>query len=70
MAHTACIAALHTATAMKAEAMTSLWRDGWYRFAKHTPSPNFGPRPENTSIDLVVLHSISLPPGQYGGPEI
>lgn len=50
--------------------MTSLWRDGWYRFAKHTPSPNFGPRPANTSIDLVVLHSISLPPGQYGGPEI
>ena len=70
MAHVACIVALRTATAMKADAMTSLWRDGWYRFAKHTPSPNFGPRPANTSIDLVVLHSISLPPGQYGGPEI
>ena len=50
--------------------MSPLWRDGWYRFAKHTPSPNFGPRPANTSIDLVVVHAISLPPGQYGGPEI
>ena len=54
----------------KADPMTSLWRDGWYRFAKHTPSPNFGPRPVGTAIDLVVLHSISLPPGEYGGPEI
>ena len=50
--------------------MNALWHQGWYRFAQHTPSPNFGPRPANTSIDLVVLHSISLPPGQYGGPEI
>jgi AmpD protein len=48
----------------------SLWRDGWYRFAQHTPSPNFGPRPLDVNIDLVVVHSISLPPGQYGGPEI
>ena len=48
----------------------SLWHDGWYRFAQHTPSPNFGPRPLDTTIDLVVVHSISLPPGQYGGPEI
>jgi AmpD protein len=49
---------------------SALWRDGWYRFARHTPSPNFGPRPTGTAIDLIVLHSISLPPGQYGGPEI
>lgn len=33
-------------------------------------SPNFGPRPQHAQIDLVVLHSISLPPGQYGGPEV
>jgi AmpD protein len=58
------------ATAMKAENDSVLWRDGWYRFAHHTPSPNFGPRPPDTSVDLVVLHSISLPPGEYGGPEI
>jgi AmpD protein len=48
----------------------TMWQDGWYRFAKRTPSPNFGPRPLDTAIDLIVVHSISLPPGQYGGPEI
>jgi AmpD protein len=49
---------------------SALWKNGWYRFAQHTPSPNFGPRPANTEIDLVVIHSISLPRGIYGGPEI
>ncbi len=34
------------------------------------PSPNFGPRPEGTAIQLAVLHSISLPPGEYGGSHI
>lgn len=47
-----------------------LWRQGWYRFAAQLPSPNFGPRPHPVNIDLLVLHSISLPPGQYGGPEV
>ncbi|OYT93492.1 MAG: N-acetylmuramoyl-L-alanine amidase [Burkholderiales bacterium PBB3] len=46
------------------------WDSGWYRFARHTPSPNFGPRPGHTPVDLLVLHSISLPPGVYGGPHI
>jgi len=48
----------------------TLWRDGWYRHAAPCPSPNFGPRPAPGAIDLAVVHSISLPPGQYGGPEI
>lgn len=50
---------------------SSLWTDGWYRFARHLESPNFGARPDGTVIDLVVIHSISLPPAQtdadYGG---
>lgn len=33
-------------------------------------SPNFDPRPKNTPIDLLVLHSISLPEGVFGGNEI
>lgn len=33
-------------------------------------SPNKDARPENTAIDLVVVHSISLPPGEYGGNAI
>jgi N-acetyl-anhydromuramoyl-L-alanine amidase len=46
------------------------WRDGWWQAARAVPSPNFGPRPASMPITLVVVHSISLPPGQYGGPEI
>jgi N-acetyl-anhydromuramoyl-L-alanine amidase len=38
--------------------------------ARHCPSPNHGPRPAGALIDLIVLHSISLPPGVYGGPEV
>lgn len=46
------------------------WQQGWWCQAKAIPSPNFGPRPPHTCIDMVVIHSISLPPGVYGGPEI
>lgn len=49
---------------------TSLWDGGWYRFARHLRSPNFGPRPAGAVVDLIVLHSISLPPGQYGGDGV
>ena len=48
----------------------ALWAQGWYRFAHRCPSPNFGPRPADHDISLVVLHSISLPPGQYGGNAV
>lgn len=49
---------------------TRAWRDGWWSGARHLASPNFGPRPDTAAIDLVVLHSISLPPGMYGGDEV
>lgn len=49
---------------------TSDWKSGWWSQAHKCPSPNFGPRPPTASIDLVVLHSISLPPGTYGGNEV
>ena len=47
-----------------------LWHEGWYQFARKLPSPNFGPRPPQTAIDLVVLHAISLPPGVYGTANV
>ena len=53
-----------------AETGPASWRDGWLESAQAIPSPNYGPRPNGARIDLLVLHSISLPPGQYGGPEI
>ena len=47
-----------------------MWIDGWYQFSNRLGSPNYGPRPTGTKVDLIVLHSISLPPGQYGGDEV
>jgi AmpD protein len=47
-----------------------VWHKGWYARAQAQPSPNFGPRPQQAHIDLLVVHSISLPPGVYGGPEV
>lgn len=48
----------------------ALWSGGWYRFARRLDSPNFGPRPTDAVIDLVVVHSISLPPGDYRGEHV
>jgi AmpD protein len=53
-----------------AAAARPAWRGGWLQAARRIDSPNFGPRPANTTIDLVVVHSISLPPGEYGGDSI
>ena len=43
-----------------------LWLEGWYRHAHRLDSPNFGPRPANARVDLIVIHAIILPPGRYG----
>lgn len=55
---------------MRPDALAGAWNGGWLATARHCPSPNHGPRPEGAQIDLIVLHSISLPPGVYGGPEV
>lgn len=49
---------------------SSLWHGGWYAHAKKVASPNCGPRPVGTAIDLMVIHAISLPPGHYQGDAI
>lgn len=46
------------------------WDDGWLQAARRCESPNFGPRPAGCVIDLALVHSISLPPGEYGGDAI
>jgi AmpD protein len=46
------------------------WHDGWWSGAQPSGSPNCGPRPPGTVVSLVVLHSISLPPGEYGGDAV
>ena len=47
-----------------------LWQDGWYRFARRLDSPNFGARPADVQPYLIVIHSISLPPGEYGTGQV
>ena len=37
--------------------------------ARFTPSPNYDERPD-IPLDVLVIHNISLPPGEFGGPDI
>ena len=48
----------------------SPWSGGWHRGAQPVACPNFGPRPTGCLIDLIVVHSISLPPGEYGNHNV
>ena len=50
--------------------MTLSITDGWLTEALHIQSPNCDQRPEQSAVDAVVIHGISLPPGQYGGDWI
>lgn len=47
---------------------------GWYPLARQAPSPHFDQREVNhhgnKDISLLVIHNISLPPNQFGGPYI
>lgn len=42
---------------------------GWLEGARRVPSPNCDQRPEG-EVSLLVLHAISLPPGEFGGDGI
>jgi AmpD protein len=44
--------------------------DGILQGARYVPSPNFDERPAGVAIDLLVIHNISLPPGEFGGSGI
>ena len=44
--------------------------EGWLSAAQRRYSPNFGARLNPASIDLVVVHNISLPAGEFGNPFI
>jgi N-acetyl-anhydromuramoyl-L-alanine amidase len=43
---------------------------GLLEAARQVPSPNCDDRPPGVEADLIVVHGISLPPGEYGGPWI
>ena len=50
--------------------MTLNWHTGWWLEAARRASPNFDVRPDGTAVELVVLHHISLPAGQFDGDAV
>ena len=48
----------------------SLDGEGVFAGAVQIPSPNFDDRPADASLTLLVVHNISLPPGEFGGEAI
>jgi len=42
----------------------------WLPGARRCPSPNQDERPAGCPVDLLVIHNISLPPDEFGGPWI
>ncbi len=46
----------------------ALEADGdWLRGVRRMPSPNCDERPPDSRVELLVVHNISLPPGEFGG---
>lgn len=43
---------------------------GWLAEARRVPSPHHDCRPDDEVPSLLVVHNISLPPGEFGGPWI
>ena len=43
---------------------------GWISTAIQLASPNVDARPDESDISLLVIHNISLPPGQFGGGHV
>lgn len=43
---------------------------GWLSGVRRIASPNFDARPARTPVSLLVIHSISLPPDEFGGPGV
>ena len=44
--------------------------NGLMRGVRQIASPNYDSRPPGVEADLIVVHGISLPPGEFGGPWI
>jgi AmpD protein len=50
--------------------MFSVDGSGWLDGVRRVDSPNCDDRPAGMAVELVVIHNISLPPGQFGGEGI
>lgn len=45
-------------------------KSGLFGEARQVPSPNFDERPDDCEPELIIIHGISLPPGEFGGHSI
>ena len=54
----------------RARSPLSLDAGGMCAGAQWMPSPNQDERPGDAKVELVVIHAISLPPGEFGGPHV
>lgn len=52
-------------TRLRIDAASGLLAD-----ARQVASPNYDERPAGAVVSLLVVHGISLPPGEFGGPYI
>ena len=50
--------------------MMRIGENGLLQGARYIPSPNFDARPDNCAVNLIVIHNISLPPNEFGGPGV
>jgi len=50
--------------------MNAIDAAGWLTGVGRVPSPNFNRRPPGAEVSLLIIHNISLPPGEFGGPYI
>ncbi|MGL4467780.1 MAG: 1,6-anhydro-N-acetylmuramyl-L-alanine amidase AmpD, partial [Plesiomonas shigelloides] len=57
-----------TATQQPALQLQNNWLSG--ARVRHCPSPHCDARATDEPVSLLVVHNISLPPGQFGGPYI
>ncbi|TVU63576.1 1,6-anhydro-N-acetylmuramyl-L-alanine amidase AmpD [Vibrio atlanticus] len=61
---------IYCASGKESEIKMTISSNGWYDNARHVPSPYFDTRPDAADVSLLVVHNISLPPGEFGGPYI
>ena len=60
----------HTGQALSKDTFIINAATGLIEPARQCPSPNQDARPDGARPDLLVVHGISLPPGEFGGPQI
>jgi AmpD protein len=70
LGHRALTLALRPAALFPASARTRFDADGWLAGARRVPSPHSDARPQGATVSLVVVHNISLPPGEFGGDGV